>query len=457
MTQIVTVNVSQTIAPAPNTLQKKGAMVTQGGTSTAPGVETQLFAAGDLTAILEPPKAITSLVWDTGVVTATTQAPHGIPNGKTISATIATAAPAGYNGTFDITSTGASAFTYELGSNPGAETSPGTYVPAAAAELLAMVTTFFAQGRNQSVTVLELGIEESSAGPDALDAFIVENPNEFYSYLVPRAFAAQASMATVARKYTDTTAKTYFWVTCTSINYSDFAGIKSVNAMVEAPGIPATELSHAADFYVGLNYSPSSTNRVTPMTYSYLFGVTPYPTKGNAALLAALKAAGVNVVSSGAEGQISNTILTYGTMMDLKPFNYWYSVDWAQINLQANVAAAIINGSNNPQNPLYLSQDGVNRLQAVQASTMSTGVSVGLVLGTPVQTALDQALLNQQVNDGLFPNQTVVNAIPFQQYYAQNPGDYSIGKYGGFSVEYTPLRGFDSVVINVNVTDFVNG
>ena len=37
MTSIVTVNVSQTIAPAPSTLQKTGAFISQGGTNTSAG------------------------------------------------------------------------------------------------------------------------------------------------------------------------------------------------------------------------------------------------------------------------------------------------------------------------------------------------------------------------------------------------------------------------------------
>lgn len=429
---IVTVNVSQVIAPTPSDLQAKGALVTVGGSTEAAGSLTLVTELAELTAIVRQPAANTSLSWTTGTVTVTTAAAHGLPVGDDIYITIAGVAPTAYNGTYLATITATDEFTYALVSDPGSETVPGTYVPAAAAELTAMGTTFFAQGSSQAVYVLELGAQETVNAVADLATYLTDNPNTLYSYLVPRDFADEATYVTLVGLYTGTTKKTYFFTTVTTMNYADFVDTKSVVAMVEAPDIPATEFSLAAMFYHTLNYAPSTSNKVPPTAFAYLFGVTAYPTAGNSALLATLKAAGVNVVGTGAEGGISNKVLFWGTTMDVRDFTYWYAVDWVQINLQIDLANEIINGSNNPLAPLYYNQDGINRLQARAQGTVNRGITFGMVLG-PAPVA----------------------AVGFVTYVADNPSDYPAGIYNGLSCTLTPARGFTSITFNLVVSDFV--
>jgi L-aminopeptidase/D-esterase-like protein len=79
---------------------------------------------------------------------------------------------------------------------------------------------------------------------------------------------------------------------------------------------------------------------------------------------------------------------------------WWYGIDWSQINSDITVANAVINGSNNPANPLYLNQDGINRLQGVGAQTLSNLITYGLAAGTVVQTALDPVALQTAINNG---------------------------------------------------------
>ncbi len=454
---IVTVNVSQQIAATPNALQAKGAMISQGGTTGAANSMTLLQQASDLTALKSPALALASLVWGSSVVTGTTSAPHGYPNSKVFKGTIAGAVPVGYNGTFDITITDATTFTYPLVSNPGSETTPGTVIAGDVAELQAMVNTFFAQGASQAVYVLELGVGAVADGITALDTYITANPKTLYSYLVPREWDAVAGFLTLLAKFEATTSKTYFFVTTTQGNYAQYTAVmKCVVALIEAPAVvPTTEFSLAAAFYVSLNYKPSSTNKVTPFAFSFLVGVTAYPTAGNSALIATLLAAHINLVGTGAEGGISNTILMNGTTKDGNDFTYWYSVDWIQINVDQGIANAIINGSNNPANPLLYNQDGINRLQAVAAGIVANGVTFALVLNAPVQTGLDPASFTQQLDDGKFIGLSVVNAVPFITYSKQNPNDYAIGRYAGFTVVYTPARGFVAIVFNVIVQQFV--
>lgn len=548
---IVNVNVSLTNAPTPATLQQTGALISQGGTNTSPNTSSLLTQLSDLTPLLNGAKAITSMVLSSGTVTVTATSAHGFTIGDTLLLTITGVTPAAYNGTFLVTVTTTTAFTYALGGSPGAVSIQGMYTNEDVAELLSMATTFFAQGSSQSVYVLELGPGNANDGVAALSAYITANPNAnytpgasgyFYSYLVPREWDGNANFLTMIASFENSTARTYFFVTTTLQTYAAYTNLmKCVVPLIESPlisvfpanvltaitwsgglvtatttsahgvavgsyfsiagvtpagyngiflaqpgtsattliyslvsnpgvetvlgtlvasyyanpGINATEFSLASAFWVSLHYAPSTTNRVTPFAFSFVFGVTPFPSRGNQALLATLKAASMNWIGTGAEGGISNTILLWGTTCDANDFTYWYSVDWVQINLDLATANAVINGSNNPINPLYYNQPGIDRLQAVAAATMARGVTYGLVLGTITQTALDGTTLATNLANGLYTNQTIVNAVPFVTYSVANPSDYRIGKYAGFAVIYAPQRGFINIVYNVNVTSFV--
>jgi len=542
---IVTVQVTQTVAPTPSNLQKTGAMISSGGTTLTAGNTALLQSPTDLTNLLPAPLALTTTVWANtygGLVTATTTAPHGVAIGATFPTTIAGVSPSGYNGTFMATASGPSAFTYYLSPNPGTQTVAGTYTRPASGELQAMVNTFFAQGFQQGVYVIELGTGSVSAQIAVLTQFINNNAQMFYSYLVPREWDNDPSFLSLIAQYEATTSKTYFFVTTTLATYTSYTSLmKDVVALIEAPqygswasntltgatysspyvtatattnhgvkpgdwftvtganpatlngmhqaavgttgtalvwamasnpgtvttagtlqasiytsaGVPPTEFSMAAAWWVTLNYTPAAANRVTPYAYTFLYGVTRFPQQGNGPLMGTLKTANINLVGYGAEGGISDAILIYGHTMDGRPFNYWYSVDWMQINIDLDISNAIINGSNNPVNPLYYNQDGINRLEAVAANTGSNGIAYGLALGAVKQVALDPAVFTNNINNGVYDGQLVVNAIPFPTYTAAHPTHYAIGEYDGLSMVYTPLRGFEHILFNIVVTDFV--
>ena len=458
-TAIVQLNVSQTSAPTPSLQQQLGALISQGATTIAAQSKSLLTQASDLTAILKGTLAITSITWLSSVATVTTTAVHSIPIGDTVELTIVGATPAGYNGTFACTSTGTSAFTYPLASNPGSETVPGSYTPEDVSELVAMVTTWFAQGSQLSIWVLELGLDGVPEGIVDLGTYITANTingyGPFYGYGVPRAWAGDSTFVTFIGTYTALTAKTYFWTTMTSGQYASFANKKSVIGMIESPNIGTTEFSVVAPMFKALNYAPSAANKVTPFRYSNLFGVTQYPQPGNGANIATYLAAFVNLVLNGSEGGLTNTILRNGTTMDGKDFSYWYSVDWVQINIDRNVSAAVINGSNNPQNPLYYNQSGIDQLQAVIVSTMNTGVQGGMVLGSVVSTSLSPTQFATNVDNGVYAGQCAVNAWNFIDYSVANPNDFAAGIYSGFSIAFTPNQGFSQIIINVNVSSFV--
>jgi hypothetical protein len=453
---IVFINVSQTVAPLPSTLQQTGAFISLGGTNKAANSLTLLTSAADLTAILATPLALTSLAWSSGTVTATASAAHGLTNGSVYQLTIAGAIPVGYNGTYACTVTSTTAFTYQLASTPGTETTPGTWSSASNTELSAMTTTFFAQGANTAINVLELGPSTTITGVAALTTWLTNNPGILYAVLVPRAWDAAASFLTLLQSYESTTSKFYFFVTTTNATFSNYTALmKCVYGKIEAPGVvQATEFSAAADFYQVLQQQPSSTNKIAPLAFRYVFGVTPYPVSGNQTLFAAWRAAGINWTGTGYEGGITNSIIYWGTTADKRPFNYWYAVDWLQINIDINISNAVINGSNNPINPLYLNQDGINRLQAVGAGTLASSITFGMLLGTVVQSELDGPTFNAALNAGNFAGQAVINAVPFVAYYTANPSQFRTGTYNGFSITCIPLRGFESITININVSDF---
>lgn len=543
---IVVVNVSQQVAATPSTLQRTGAMLSQGATNTSPGTKSLLTQPSSLTPLLSGSHAITSITQTTGTATATTTSPHGFTVSDTIELTIAGSTIAAYNGTFLCTITGASAFTYAV---PSGTTSPATgasvYTVEDVAELLAQVTTFFAQGTNTPVYVLELGAGSPTDGVNFLSAWITANPGIFYSYLVPRTWDANAAFLSLMASFESTTALTYFWITTTLATYTSYtSAMKCAKPLIEAPaygawaanvltalsyangqasatttsahgvavgqwfqiagctpagyngwwqaqvgttgstlvwniattpgaesvlgtlvasyytsaGIPAAEFSHAAGWQVTLNYNPSATNKVTPYSYSFLSGVTPFPAPQNSALITTLQNANIEIVATGAEAGISNTIALGGNFLDGNPVNYWYSVDAAQINVNRDISAAVIAGSNNPANPLYLDQDGINSLQSVANNTFTALVSVGLGLGSVVQTELDGTTFALNLANQAYAGQVVINAVPFNAVYGpggSNPGDYVLGIYPGFTAVYTPQRGFTQVIFNIVVQNFV--
>lgn len=458
---IVVVNVSQTSAPAPSQQQKKGAFISQGGTTLGANTISLLTGPADLAAIVKPAAAISAITWLSSVVTVTTTAPHGIPNGETVGVIIAGVTPVAYNGSFQATSTGASSFTYPLVSNPGAESVLGTYRIGSAAELENMNTSFWARGTATAVWVLELGLADIATGVAALSTYIdnntIKNIPPFYAYLPPAGWAGNANFLTLAATKSGLTGRTYFAAQMSLGNYTTFPpSSKAVLGLIPAPAAPTTEFTAANMFQAMLDYTPSGSNKVTQFDNKFMVGVTPYPESGNAPTIAAILAANVNLISTGAEGGLTNLILDDGTTMDGRDFTYWYSVDWVQFNVKQNIAAAVIAGSNNGVNPLQYNQQGIQTVQGVAATTMAQGVTFGLVLGPPIQVSMSPSDFAAAVNAGTFAGQTAVNAQDFLSYSLANPNDYAAGLYTGLAIAYTPARGFKQIVVNIDVTDFVS-
>lgn len=431
---LVTVNVSTQFAPVADNLQKTGTLVTQGGTTLTAGTKQLLTSVADLTPILANSFQVTAAVWASGTVTITTATAHGITVGNTATWTMADFVPTGYNGTYTVTAVTDNQFTYAVSNPLGTLQTAGTAIDTATAEVLAMATTYFAQGSANSIYVLELGSGTTAAdGVAALTTYLTANPNDAYIYVVPRSWAVESSFVALVNTYSGNTALTYFFATFNANNAaqaSQFTGMKSFFGLVEDSATPATEFTVAAVAYNILNRSPSDVNKVPPTQYMFLSGVTNGTWK--AADKANFKTLNLNYVIRGSEGGLTNSILMLGVLGSTIYFNFWYSVDWAIINLHLNLANEIMNGSNSQINPLYFNQSGINRLQARAQRTVNSGIAFGL-----------------------FQAPATVDAVDFVTYTTDNPSDYQAGEYDGLSASLVPQNGFTHVVFNLNVTDLI--
>jgi hypothetical protein len=529
---IVTVHVSIIEAPTPINYQRTGAFVSFGATTTAVGDTNLLTQLSDLfqppvgaspsaVPILPSPMAVKTSTWAAGTQTVvfTNPLPAEYKVGDMVPLVFSEAVPIGpgLNGLYDTTVTAQDTVTYELTTDPGTVTTEGVGQFYHVIELQQMATTFFGQGNEIGVWILELGWD---GNPDnnvaAFESWLTNNPLTIYGFLMPRRFGCDPLILGTAQtplpftnllKRFEAPSNTmeYFWLTVADGNSLEwpemsyenlfFAGqlgsgggkgtgssFKDVIQLVEAPVLqdptliyveaegvdptryetpsmldPYGEFTLAAMFYNALAYRPSNTNRISPMAFKFLFGVTEYPQKNNGPLLRAFKSANTNYISTGAEGGISFTMIYEGVTLDGHDyFNWWYTIDWVQIEVNLNLSNAIINGSNNPLAPLYYNQDGINFLETVLFSTMQDASTFGMVLGKIEMTGYDGPDLGAAIAGGQFAGKCNVNAVPFLNYTLANPGDYKIGEYDGLSTLFIPARGFIHILVNVVATDLVS-
>ncbi|HHL2710446.1 TPA: hypothetical protein ACQ39K_001965 [Yersinia enterocolitica] len=434
---IVTVNVSQTIGAIPSNLQQMSAIISTGATLHNPGVPVLITQNSEITDLVQ--NAISSLEAESTsdgadvILTLPAGVIIGRDPGSEIDITISGCSPSVWNGTFTATLVSPSSLTWSVPdtSLTGEPTTLGVFTIAGSDELITAVNTFFAQGNSVGTYLLELGYQEGGIKDEvtALKTYMEEPIKRFYAYLVPDVWDKNTDFITLTKLYTSNEAMQYFFVLTampTNTNYiTPYDNIKSVIA-INDDTYPTTNAAAAAMWNL-VSASPSQINKVPPMAFRFLQAVNA--NKAKASILNTMTKNNINYVGTGAEGGIANAILIKGVTSDGNDMTYWYSVDWVQINVDMMLANAVINGSNNPINPLYYNQDGIDRLQLVAQGVFNTGISYGLVNGP-----------------------TTVNAIPFRTYVKDNPNDYGIGRYAGLSATYTPMRGFVEIIFNINVT-----
>jgi hypothetical protein len=480
--QIVTVQVSTVVAPIPNTYQQQGALVSLGGSKLTSGTSTYLTQYSDLTTYLRGSNPVLSAVWQGGVATFTVNAADLADNdigdvNDSFVAVIAGFSPSEWNGAYNATVTSPTTFTVVKSVDPGTVTTLGTFQTGASIELDAMARTFFAQGSMTGVSVLELGEQDRVIAYEvaALSTWMTSNPLTFYGFLLPRHFGYNATnvaaLIPLLNMYANPSGMVYFWLTLSlTLASSDTppisASLKNVVSFVEAPTVNVNsnaEFSAAAMFYNAMAFKPTAVTPVAPMAFKYLYGVTSFPTKGsnsvdiNTASLSEFKANHINYVAYGTEGGIQQNMIYEGVTNDgFDYFNWWWTIDWVQINLNLDISNAIINGSNNPLAPLYYEQDGINTLLGVMASTMKRAGQLGMVLGRIVQTELTPDILHANVVNGVYAGMCNCNAVPFLPYSLMNPSDYALGEYDGLSTLFIPRRGFIHILVVVVASELVS-
>ena len=305
-------------------------------------------------------------------------------------------------------------------------------VGTAATLLRAQYTTFLANNPlGLSVDVLELATGTTAAGVTALGVYVAANVKKYSGYLLPDGWNVEATLPAFLNLYTSNTSKLTFYFHALATDIATFTGIKSAYILAKSLTMPATESTVSSVFATVLNTAPSATNKVAPFCFRYLNGVTSYGVTD--AQATTFKAGNLNYVDTGAEGGISNTLLKWGKTCDGKTLNYWYAVNWFQINAEQAISNAVINGSNNALSPLYYNQIGINTLQNVAQGAANQGISYGMI------------------------QMAVINATPYVAYTTANPTDYANQIYNGLSCTMTPQMGFQSITFNLAVTDFVQG
>ena len=450
--------VSVATAPIPSFLQETGALISQGATTLAPGTYSLLTQLSSLTPLLAAPLALASLIWSGSVVVATTVAPlAGLQVGDIFITTIAGATPTKVTTAPSYAPSRAPAPSRTRSrSIPGLKRSPALSLPAIRVSCRLWRLPISRKAWGNRCTCSSWARSTMSPAHRSCKPSSRQTPDFSTPYLVPRGWDASTGLLALIAANEALTAKVNFFITTTLATYTTYTNLMTAAfVMLEAPNLPITEFSCAAAFQHSLAYAPTSSNRMTPFAFSFVFGVTPYPVAGNNALFVTLKAAHINIVGTGAEGGISDAIILWGTMMDGNDFTYWYSVDWIQINADLVISNAIINGSNNPLSPLYYNQFGINTLQDAVVQLVQNAITYGLANGTVARAALDGPVFQAALNAGSYIDQDVVNAVPFILYTTENPNAYGEGLYGGLSVVYIPQRGFTQIVFNIQVTDFL--
>ncbi|CAM2168030.1 conserved hypothetical protein [Burkholderia latens] len=432
---IVNLNVTVTRAPVPSQLQRSGAIVSVGGTTLTPGTYQYCGLVSDLTSILSGSGNSTELanmanthfaqgsaigfyVLELGAETGVDQGigllQTWISNNPNVF--YAYLVPAAWDYSKDevgsvIVTNGGSGYT----------SAPTVTFSAPTSGTTATGTAIIQNGKVVAVTITNPGSGYTAA------------PTVSFSGGGGTGAVATANLASalniLASLYSSPTSKTYFFVTTSSANLAYYSTLKSVFAVVPSPLAPSTEFTAAAFFYQWLVNQPGAANKLAPMAYRYLYGVTAWPAQGYNAQITTILSGHGNIVLTGAEGGISTACVFKGMLMSGDQASWWYGIDWFQIQSKQAIAAAIINGSNsNP--PLLYDQPGINSIEAVAENTGSSAVSFGCA---------------QSVS---------ISATSFLQYTTQNPGDYAAGIYNGLAATVVGQNGFLTVTFNIDAVQF---
>ena len=432
--QIVNLSVQVEYAPTPPALQGSGAIVSAGGTTLAANASifAPTLAAG--LAVVTAAHASAAVAYSASLVTVTVPT-MTLAVGQTFSTIVTLGSDLNYDGTYVATVVTSTTFSYTPSATPSASSGTATVTLPGAGFVTQALTEFFAQGNNQGVYILELGADAGySATVTNLETYITNystTPQVYYAYLLDPLIDAteSAALATLVALHANAEALTYFFTDTTVANMVAYSGSKSIMTLVPSPTAPAGAVNITGAFYQFLVNAPGPANVLAPMSYREMQAVKPWTLAGNGTTLSSIYTAKANVIVTGAEGGLSNLILSKGTLMDGSQASQWYGIDWYNVNVHQALAAAIIQGSNSTT-PLLYSQAGINALLAIANKWGSSAVAFGCAASV------------------------VVTAVPYATYIAQNPNDYGNGIYNGLAATVTSQNGFISITFYITGVQF---
>jgi hypothetical protein len=436
--QIVNLTAVLTVAPVPSQLQKSGAFVSVGGTTLTTG--SYLYCA-QLSAL----QAVLQTSGSGNYVELNTMGTTFFAQGSSVGAYVLEL------GTQTSGAAGCEALNTWITSNPGIFYA--FLVPAAwdnTSEVVgSVIVSSGGSGYTAAPTVGFTGGGGTGAAGTAIIAngavtgVTITNPGAGYTSAPSVTFtggsgtgaAATANLASelniVAGNYASATGRTYFFVTTTVANVATYSANKSMYTFVPSPTATSQEFGAAAHFYQWLVNSPSATSQLAPMAYRFLTGVTPWPATGYAANIQTVLSAYGNINLVPPQGGITNTCIFKGTLMDGSQASWWYGIDWYQIRVINDLAAAVVNGSNE-EPPLLYDQNGINNLAAIAQSDLNVAISFGCALSGSV------------------------TATSFAAYTAANPANYKAGIYQGLGVNIVGQNGFLTVGVQLDAIQFAS-
>lgn len=384
------------------------------------------------------------------------------------------------------------------------------------AELLAMATTFFAQGNAIGLYVLELGTE-ASPGDNiaALQTWITANssPQVFYAYLTPAAWDgiegvnsviitnggsgyAAAPTVTFSAPTSGTTATGTAVLTgdtVTSVIITD-PGIGYTAAPTVTFSAPTTGTTATGTATVGSALDGVASNYTAPSGKTYFFVTT---TSSNIGLYAAHKSVWTHVDAPTAASTEFGCAADFYDFLSTNPsisapaaplaYRYQFGVTpWARGSTNNAEIDTILTAYGNVS--LTLSEGGLSNVGLYKGTLMDGNeamfwyavdwfqiqakeqIANAIINGSNNSAAplyynqsgintlesLVQSIANTSISYGLNLSATV-SATPFYTYTQANPSDYAAGIYDGLACTITPQLGFLTITFNLDATNFVAG
>ena len=305
--------------------------------------------------------------------------------------------------------------------------------------------SYFGQNNAGSAIVLETTGADVPAAVANLATYITTANKRVYKYSVPNTFYNEATFATLVGTYTGLalSSSQYF---SSEINTTPLPSVDPIFAAFKDKRnymgfFPSPTITEAVDGAItGILASPvynvSATNLFTQVSNKLCNNITPNDTLPKATYI---DLAENNVIW--VQTVATQVVVAGGTYLDNTGWEYYYSSDLLQFNMENAVQQALINGANNPLQRIAYDNAGVLTLKSVIEGSVRNLVAAGGA--TDFGTGLD--VNNVIVGSG------EINYIPYAIYRRDNYVNYTEGKYDAYSLAIDITRFILQVTINIQL------